>query len=206
VSVVSDVSLLDDGASVWLDGADELEVIDGLADSVVAVVVAAAVAAGATDATITHPKWKRPRRSKVVAAVGREEWPSRDDLFVPPPPEGGDDSSGSYINDGRRFGCEHPTRSFRAVLDYYLGELEQLGWEVTFAVRTSRSGATGTGGWVLARRGDLRLSLQGADNSRDPIAAWTIEVRASDSDTEHWEQRARATQQVNVERLVDRLC
>jgi hypothetical protein len=204
-SFVGDVEPREDGAALWIDGADELEVIDHLAPTVVAVVVAAATAAGIDDALITHPRWRRPKRPPEPPAVTIDDWPSREDLFLPMPPEGGTDSSGDYGNDGRRFGCGHPSATFREVLDYYMTALPQEGWEITFAVRTWRSGSTNNGGFLLGRRGDLRLLLSGGDRAPRHPVHWTIEVRQADGDAAYWETHAQEIQEIRVHRLVDKL-
>jgi hypothetical protein len=170
----------------------------------VAVIAAAVAAVGISDAEISHPTWTRPKRPEAPTRVAVDDWPSREELFLPPPPDGGDDSSGSFFDGGRRFGCGHPTHPFRTVVDYYLTELPRMGWDITFAVRMSRATTNRVGGWLLARRDDLRLLLEGSDGPRDPVH-WTIEVRPVDGDTAHWEKRAHAVEQIDIERLIDRL-
>jgi hypothetical protein len=211
VSFVSEIEQLPDGARVWIDGADELEVQPGLAEAVVAVAVSAVMAAGIEGGRIAHPEWAPHRLpdGSVGAQQGATGSPAprlgREELGLPAPPEGGDDASGEYGSGGeRRLECEHPDLEFRLVLDHYVERLPTGGWDVIYAVRGRRRATDRTSGFILASRGDLWLTLSGADDGGDRTR-WVIEVRPSSTTTARIVDQARASRDTTYEYLVDRL-
>ncbi len=211
VSFVSEIEQLPDGARVWIDGADELEVQPGLAEAVVAVAVSAVVAAGIEGGRIAHPEWvphplpKGSARSQQGTTGSPVPRLDREELGLPAPPEGGNDTSGEYGPGGeRRLDCEHPDLEFRLVLDHYIERLPTSGWDVIYAVRGRRHSTDRTSGFILASRGDLWLTLSGADDGGDRTR-WVIEIRPDSRTTALILEQARASRDTTYEHLVDRL-